>query len=196
MCLFYRTHIRETCAPLDSANHGSLPHPGQQSGSHLVQHQHSITYAFEAGVCSPRTNLKFQEYTIRSPSCIPTPFSWFKVEAWRERLYGLLSPLMTWEIRVTSWLATLLCKSQWPHDHVSFLFSWFSTETSILISCSSSSSVTQLCPTLCDPMKRRTPGLPVHHQLLESTQTHVRWVGEAIQPLSSPSLPALNLSQH
>ena len=44
------------------------------------------------------------------------------------------------------------------------------------------SSVTQLCPTLCDPMNRSAPGLPVHHQLLESTQTHVHWVGNAIQP--------------
>ena len=61
------------------------------------------------------------------------------------------------------------------------------------------SSVAQSCPTLCDPMYRSTPGLPVHHQLLESTQTHVHWVGDAIQPshpLSSPSPPAPNLSQH
>ena len=51
----------------------------------------------------------------------------------------------------------------------------------------------------CDPMNRSTPGLPVHHQLPESTQTHVHCVGDAIQPshpLSSPSPPALNLSQH
>ena len=60
-------------------------------------------------------------------------------------------------------------------------------------------SVTQLCPTLCDPMDCSTPGLPVYHQLPESTQTHVHWVGDAIQPshpLLSPSPPALNLSQH
>ena len=44
------------------------------------------------------------------------------------------------------------------------------------------SSVTQSCPTLCDPMNRSTPGLPVHHQLSESTQTHIHWVGDAIQP--------------
>ena len=53
--------------------------------------------------------------------------------------------------------------------------------------------------TLCDPMNRSTPGLPVHHQLLESTQIHVHWVGDAIQashPLLSPSPPTLNLSQH
>ena len=60
-------------------------------------------------------------------------------------------------------------------------------------------SVTQLCPTLCDPMNRSMPGLPIHHQLPECTQTHVHWVGDAIQPshpLLSPSPPALNLSQH
>ena len=61
------------------------------------------------------------------------------------------------------------------------------------------SSVAQSCPTLCDPMNHSTPGLPVHHQLPESTQTHVHRVGDAIQPshpLSSPSLPAPNPSQH
>ena len=61
------------------------------------------------------------------------------------------------------------------------------------------SSVTQSCPTLCNPMKCSMPGLPVHHQLPESTQTHVHRVGDAIQPfhsLSSPSPPAVNVSQH
>ena len=61
------------------------------------------------------------------------------------------------------------------------------------------SSVAQSCPTLCDPMNRRMPGLPVHHQLPEFTQTHVHWVGDAIQPshpLLSPSPPAPNPSQH
>ena len=61
------------------------------------------------------------------------------------------------------------------------------------------SSVAQSCPTLCDPMACNTPGLPVHHQLPELTQTHVHRVGDAIQPshpLSSPSPLALNLSQH
>ena len=61
------------------------------------------------------------------------------------------------------------------------------------------SSVTQSCPTLCNPMNCSTPGLPVYHQLLEFTQTHVHRVGDAIQPshpLSSPSSPAPNPSQH
>ena len=61
------------------------------------------------------------------------------------------------------------------------------------------SSVAKSCPTLCDPMDWSTPGLAVHHQLFEFTQSHVHWVGDAIQPshpLSSTSLPALNLSEH
>ena len=61
------------------------------------------------------------------------------------------------------------------------------------------SPVAQSCPTLCDPMDCSMPGLPVHHQHLEFTQTHVHWVGVPIQPshlLSFPSPPALNLSQH
>ena len=60
------------------------------------------------------------------------------------------------------------------------------------------SSVTQLCPTLRDPMNRSTPGLPVHHELLEFTQTHVRRVSDAIQPshpLSSPSAYSKHYSQ-
>ena len=65
--------------------------------------------------------------------------------------------------------------------------------------CVQFSSVAQSCPTLWDPMNRSTPGLPVHHQLPEFTQTHVHRVGDAIQPshpLSSPSLHAPNPSQH
>ena len=61
------------------------------------------------------------------------------------------------------------------------------------------SSVAQSCSTLCDPMDAARQGLPVHHQLPEFTQTHIHWVGDAIQPshpLSSPSPPAFNLSQY
>ena len=60
------------------------------------------------------------------------------------------------------------------------------------------SSVTQSCPTLCDPMNCSTPGFPVHYQLPQLTETHVHWVSDAIQlfhPLSSPS-SAISLSQH
>ena len=61
------------------------------------------------------------------------------------------------------------------------------------------SSVAQSCPTLCNPMNLSRPGLPVHHQFPEVAQTHVHRIGDAIQPshpLSSPSPPAFNLSQH
>ena len=61
------------------------------------------------------------------------------------------------------------------------------------------SSVAQSCPTLCNPMDCNTPGFPVHHLLLELTQTQAHWVGDAIQPshpLLSPSPPSFNLSQH
>ena len=60
-------------------------------------------------------------------------------------------------------------------------------------------SVAQSCPTLCDPTNLSTSGLPVHYQVPESTQTHVHWVNDSMQPshpLSFPSLPAPNLSQH
>ena len=76
----------------------------------------------------------------------------------------------------------------WPMPHI-FLKEIFSQIR----------SVAQSCPTPCDPMNRSTPGLPVHHQLLEFTQTHVHRVSDAIQPshpLSSPSPPAPNPSQH
>ena len=72
-------------------------------------------------------------------------------------------------------------------------------ENVVCVQFNSVSSVAQSCPTLFDPMNRSTPGLPVHHQLPEFTQTHVHQVGDAIQPshpLSSPSPPAPNLSQH
>ena len=60
-------------------------------------------------------------------------------------------------------------------------------------------SVAQSCLTFCDPMNRSMPGLPVHHQLPEFTQTHIHWISDAIQPshpLLSPSPLAPNPSQH
>ena len=80
-----------------------------------------------------------------------------------------------------------------------FLYVWIIRAIKCLISSVQFCSVTQLCQTLCDPMNHGTPGLPVHHQLLEFTQTHVRWVGDAIQPshpMSSAFPPATNPSQH
>ena len=86
----------------------------------------------------------------------------------------------------------------------SFLFSVyliiaFFVVVCLLCSLYQFSSVAQSCPTLCNPMNHSIPGLPAHHQLPEFTQTHVHWVGDAIQPshpLSSPSPPVPNPSQH
>ena len=80
----------------------------------------------------------------------------------------------------------------------------FRTRTSVKVNLSKTnikilSSVVQSCPTLCDPMNHSTPGVPVHHQLPEFTQTHIHRVSDAIQPshsLLSPSPPAPNPSQH
>ena len=94
-----------------------------------------------------------------------------------------------WLHTASSWIC---CSSIYPVMSMSDLLSLF--ESSVQFS-----SVAQSCPTLCDPMNHSTPGLPVHHQLLEFTQTHVHWVGDAIQPshyLSSPSPPALSFSQN
>ena len=85
-------------------------------------------------------------------------------------------------------LKCLVCKFTQPLKPVSVQFGSFQFST-----------VAQSCPTICDPMNRSTPSLPVHHQLLEFTQTHFHRVGDAIQPshpLSSPSLLAFSLFQH
>ena len=79
-----------------------------------------------------------------------------------------------------------------------YISSWNSTVNNLSMKLQFS-SVAQSCPTLCNPMDCSTPGFPVHHRLLELTQTHVYWVGDAIQPshpLSSPSPPTFNLSKH
>ena len=84
--------------------------------------------------------------------------------------------------------------SLWSNSHI---HTWLLEN--LLYSYSQFSSVTQLCLTLCDPMDCRTPGIPVHHQPPEFTQTHVHQVGDVIQsshPLLSPFPPTFNLSQH
>ena len=95
-----------------------------------------------------------------------------------------------------------------PHGFTNFpklLYTWFHFHSYIIFHSIffwlliQFSSVAQSCPILCNPMNHSTPGLPVHHQLQEFTQTHVHRVGDAIQPshpLLSPSPPAPNPSQH
>ena len=85
-------------------------------------------------------------------------------------------------------------KHKWKETYIFLYRERFSSHQFIQFS-----SVAQSCPTLCDPMNCSTPGLPVHHQLPEFTQTHVHRVCDAIQPshpLSSPSPPDPNPSQH
>ena len=106
------------------------------------------------------------------------------IVAW---IFLLLLLLDIWILYVNLFLLIILS----PSSHLSSGSHWHASVQF--------SSVAQLCLTLCDPMNCSTPGLPVHHQLPESTQTHVHWVGDAIQsshPLSSPSPPAPNLSHH
>ena len=94
------------------------------------------------------------------------------------------------QARVLEWVAIAFAAA-YPSDDLIFCSSIFPSVQF--------SSVSQSCPTLCDPMNCSMPGLPVHHQLPESTQTHVHRGSDAIQPshpLLSPSPPALNLSQH
>ena len=84
------------------------------------------------------------------------------------------------------------CSSTKEHEHI-MSYSYNGIRSDQII------SVTQSCPTLCDPMNRSMPGLPVHHQFPQFTQTHVHRASDAIQPshpLSSPSPPAPNPSQH
>ena len=107
---------------------------------------------------------------------------WRAYQCWRQGnsacFEGVLEDRLCALLLLTNTTAAELCKPL--NDSVQF------------------SPVAQSCPTLCDPMDCSTPGLPVHHQLPEFTQTHVHWIGDAIQPphpLSSPSPPAFNLFQ-
>ena len=128
-----------------------------------------------------------------------------EMAGWHHWLYG---PEFEWaqelEIDQEAWCAavhrvknSLIWLSDWTELTLLFLVYWGRKE--LMFSSIQFSSVTQSCLTLCDPMNRSTPGLPVHHQLPEFTQTHVQRVSDAIQPahpLLSPSPPAPNPSQH
>ena len=114
---------------------------------------------------------------------------------------------MILQARILQWAAIFFSRgSSWPRDWTQvsciasrFFTIWATKEAPWELNSVQFSSVTQLCPTLCNYMACSTPGFPVHHQLPEFTQTYVHCVGDAIQPpypLSSPSPPALNLSQH
>ena len=110
----------------------------------------------------------------------PTPV-FLSREFHGQRSFADYSPWGRKESDLTEWLTILVSLSWDKYKEVPF------------------SSVAQSCPTLCHPMNRSTPGLPVHHKLLEFTQTLAHRVGDTIQPshpLSSPSPPAPNPSKH
>ena len=136
----------------------------------------------------------------RSLQCFPsfqaTPMMWWLT--WWSSLHSK----MRRRIRMWLYLAVLhnpskMCGFFPSFPFLSLLECSFRKET--MKSSVQFSSIAQSCPTLCDPMNCSMPGLPVHHQLPEITQTHIHWVSDAIQPshpLSFPSPPAPNPSQH
>ena len=112
---------------------------------------------------------------------------------WRTETHRYIVAFQCW--------ASFCCRMKWIGSVCIYIPppSWASLPPPTTHPSQSVSSVPQSCPTLCNPTDCSTPGLPVHHQLLEFTQIHVHWVTDAIQPshpLSSPSPPAFNLSQH
>ena len=119
--------------------------------------------------------------------------------------YILLNKWIEWQtIHILAHLFTVENKADVQRIHVYIMYNlmtikWLLKNKHIWTCSVQISSVSQSCQTLWDPMNHSMPGLPVHHQLPEFTQTHVHQVGDAIQPshpLSSPSPPALNPSQH
>ena len=144
-----------------------------------------LTHWIPTWTCNPYTDLMMcclhtsGLMTICSPLNIvwPSTWNWFSSSAPLLNSWTFYLPITDkWTLALHITYAIGLCK-------ISVQFS----------------SVVQSCPTLCDPMNRSTPGLPVHHQLPEFTQTHVHLVSDAIQPShppSSPSPPAPNPSQH
>ena len=130
----------------------------------------------------PSTRLNCHQYLILVSHGLPQLYfllEYFKVNS---RYHVTSSEIPTFAFKKDVFL---LIKTTVPLSHLTKL------TRSYLINKTFFSSVAQSCPTLCDPMNRSTPGLPVHHQLPEFTQTHVHQVGDAMQPshpLSSPLL--------
>ena len=118
---------------------------------------------------------------------------WTIVGIWR---YVCVFGVCTWIYGSISVFMGVWMHKQILKDENSKLKHWRDHHSYSWICCC---SAIQSCPTLCNPMGCSTPGFPVLHCLLELAQTHVHWFGDAIQPshpLSSPSSPAFNLSQH
>ena len=136
-------------------------------------------------------------FTIGSSVPNTPPVSWCASKRLRIKTNVESSPSFATYPVALGWTITLFLMSFNVRIHkneVMITSSWMNLSRSYQFS-----SVTQSCPTLCDPMNCSTPRLPVHHHLPEFTQTHVHQVHDTIQPShprSSPSPPASNLSQH
>ena len=147
-----------------------------------------------------------REVTISSSSLIPWQMGscpgfipqWTQIlEHFPQKFPSPILNLAQVEADNTTWIASMWTRMTWVSGPTTPLQILLQIDS--IYSGHQFSSVTQSCLTLCDPMNRSTPGLPVYHQLREFTQTHVHQVGDAIQPshpLSSPSPPAHNPSQH
>ena len=115
---------------------------------------------------------------------------------------SLALSVIQWMLAIWSLVPLFFLNPAWTSGSSRFMYCWSPAWRILsinLLKWKVKMKVTQSCLTLCDPMNCSTPGLPVYHQLPEFTQTHVHWVNDAIQPshpLSSPSPPAINLSQH
>ena len=124
-----------------------------------------------------------------------TPTYWFKIQSLSSRLHcgcSSASPYILFCSHPEERVFSLRRLRKFSRHHSD-------SERSHQFSSVQFSSVAQSCPTLCDPMNRSMPGLPVHHHLMEFTQSHIHRVSDAIQlshPRSSPSPPAPNPSQH
>ena len=136
-------------------------------------------------MCSP--NPRLLQVTLGVGYSLPVVCHGAKIGLHCQGMSQLFLPVSTWYSLICP-----MCRS----CSASFLISFRGNGS---ISSVQFISVTQSCPTLCNPMNHSTPGLPVHHQLPEFTQTHVHRVSDAIQPSHpwlSPSPPVLNPSQH
>ena len=149
------------------------------------------TYYVSSSLWQRSTYMQCRKYNLSSTWC------WESYKAWCKRMKSehFLTPhrninqKMNWKPKCETGYYKTLIGNYWKNNAMIF-----SSVSSVQFS-----SVTRSCLTLCDSMKYSTPGLSVHQQFPEPSQTHVHWVSDAIQPshpLSSPSPPALNLSQH
>ena len=158
-----------------------MPHfPFQSTGNHILFQSIVAEDKRDSPCKGPLLRKRPRRCTLLTMNCVIMSHSvliWVSLEndiniSWREAYH--------------------LSRSQKQFPRLVFLQATvpiFATSTYHLCFPISVISVTQSCLTLCDPMNQSTPGLPIHHQLLESTQTHVRWVGDAIQPISPSVIP-------